>query len=95
MTVFAVKHVPLTPQLHTHRGSRTLTHAADPLCDQVLQQGIQHGTVSGVQLVAVDPDVEAQPVGVRLSCHLCGRRELFLLFLVAILIVPRQQQQEG
>lgn len=89
---FCCNTCPTNPWAAHPWGSRTLTHAADPLCDQVLQQGFQHGAVSGVQLVAVDPDVEAQPVGVGLCCHLCGRRELFL-FLVAILVVPGKQER--
>lgn len=47
---------------HTHLGNIALpvwlTHACDLLCDQVLQQGVQHKTVSGVQLMAIDPNVE-------------------------------------
>lgn len=64
-----------------------LTHAGDPLRDQVLQQSVRHRAPSGVQLVAVDADVEAQPVGVGLRRHLAGRREVFLFF-VAFLVVP-------
>lgn len=44
--------------------------------------------MSGVQLVAVDADMETKPVGVRLCCHLSGGRELLLL-LVPIFAVPR------
>lgn len=43
--------------------------------------------MSGVQLVAVDADVETKPVGVRLCRHLPGGRELLLL-LVPIFAVP-------
>lgn len=69
--------------------SGRLTHAGDLLRDQVLQQGVQHGVVPGVELVAVDADVEAEPVGVGLCPRLVGGRELlFLLLLVPIFTVP-------
>lgn len=67
--------------------SGRLTHAGDPLRDQVLQQSLRHRAPPGVQLVAVDADVEAQPVGVGLRRHLHGWREVLLLF-VAFLVVP-------
>ena len=91
-------HFTPTPSLPTHTHTHThthtgLTHAGDPLCDQVLEQGVQHGTVSGVQLVAVDADVETQPVGVRLRRHLSGWCELLLL-LVRLLIVPDERGEE-
>lgn len=40
------------------------TYTGDPLGDQVLQEGRYDWGVSGVQLVSVNPDVEAEPVGV-------------------------------
>lgn len=45
---------------HTHSEPTPdwLTHTSDPLCDQVRQQGFQHRTVSGVQLVTIDADME-------------------------------------
>lgn len=70
-----------------------LTHAGDPLSSQVLQQGFNNEAVPGVKLVAVDADVEAQPVGVRLLRHVSGGRELLLL-LVGIVVVPEKHNSD-
>ena len=53
-----------------------LTYAGDLLSNQVLQQGVDDRVVSGVQLVSVNPNVEAEPVGVRFCCQLPCRAEL-------------------
>lgn len=71
-----------------------LTHTGDPLRDQVLQQRVRHRAPPGVELVAVDADVEAQPVGVGLRRHIPGRREV-LLFVVAFLVVPEIRRGGG
>ena len=69
-----------------------LTHAGDLETGQVPEQGVQSKAVPGEQLVAVDPDVEAQPVGVGLSSPLPCRPVLILLrhtLLVAIVVPGR------
>lgn len=71
-----------------------LTHTGDPLRDQVLQQRVHHRAPPGVELVAVDADVEAQPVGVGLRRHIPGGREV-LFFVVAFLVVPEIQSRVG
>lgn len=47
---------------------KRLTNAGDSLCGQVLKKSVQHMPVSGVQLVTIDPDVEAEPVRIRFWC---------------------------
>lgn len=57
-------------------GGWGLTNAGDLLWHQVLQEGIDDRIVSGVQLVSINPNVEAEPVGVGLSHQLSCRAEL-------------------
>lgn len=57
-------------------GAEGLTNAGDLLRHQVLQKGIDDRIVSGVQLVSINPNVEAEPVGVGLGHQLSGRAEL-------------------
>lgn len=61
----------------THR--RRPTDARYPLHAEVPQQGVHCRVVSGVQLVAVDADVEFEPVGVAVHCCL-PRGQEFLIF---------------
>lgn len=70
--------------------SRGLTHAGDPLGQQVPEQRLHHRAVPAVKLVAVDPDVEAQPVGVRLGRQLARRAQL----VVGALAGPGWRQEE-
>lgn len=53
-----------------------LTHAGDPLGDQVLQQSVNDRVVSGVQLVSINPNVETEPIRVGVSRQLPGGAEL-------------------
>lgn len=59
------------------RGTLPLTHAGDPLVDEILEQSVDDGVVSGVELVTINPNVEAQPVGIGVGRQLSGRAELF------------------
>lgn len=47
-----------------------LTDTGDSLCDQVLQESIDNWIVSGVQFISINPNVEAEPVGVGISRQL-------------------------
>lgn len=60
-----------------------LTHAGDSLGDQVLQESIDDRIVSGVELVSINPNVEAEPVGVGVSCQLpCGAELIYVAFSI-------------
>lgn len=68
-------HADLCPP--ARRGSQQeLTHTGDPLGDQVFEESVDDRVVSGVQLVSINPNVEAQPVGVGVGRELSGRAEL-------------------
>lgn len=58
-----------------------LTHAGDPLGSQVLQKSIDDRVVSGVQLVSINPNVEAEPVGVGIGCQFPSLAELVYVAL--------------
>lgn len=67
-----------------------LTHTGDPLGDQVLQQSIDDRVVSGVQLVSINPNVEAEPVGVGVGAQLpCGAELISISFSI-----PGQDEEE-
>lgn len=53
-------------------GVQAPTYTGDLLHPEVVQQGFHRGAVSGVQLIAVDADVELEPVGVGVRRRLPG-----------------------
>lgn len=69
-----------------------LTDAGDPLGDQVFQESINDRVVSGVQLVSINPNVEAEPVRVGVGRQLPCWAELVH---VAFSIPGRGEEEEG